>query len=524
VLLMPEDDLTLAVVLKSPLFGLDDDSLFDLAYHRDGSLWSALKAKAREDERFAEAETRLTGWLSQTDYMPPFEFFSALLGADGGLMHKRMLTRLGPEAAEAIDEFLNAALAYDREAAPTLQGFVNEMRGGDIEIKRDMEQERDEVRIMTVHGAKGLEAPIVFLPDTCANPRGQGPRIFSLPRPGLPPDTVSHLVWPPAGHSGVSGLANAKAAADQADRDEYHRLLYVAMTRACDRLYVCGWQGVRQREKNCWYDLVDHGLAGHLTEIADPDGNTVRRMKSAQEKEIPPKTTVAGTQEVPPLPDWALIKAKPERVRTRLAPSRLALNAEGDGGFGMEQPPLGPLALARDKRFARGRLVHALLQHLPEVAAEDQERAARIFVAARGTGLSEALKEEIVAETLAIVRDECFAPLFRPGSLAEVPVVARIGEGFDLEGQIDRLAILDDDLLILDYKTNRPPPATVDEVAQAYINQLAAYRLALGKVFPGKTVRAALLWTDGPRLMEIPSTLLEGAMRDMLDRQAALTP
>ncbi len=175
---------------------------------------------------------------------------------------------------------------------------------------------------------------------------------------------------------------------------------------------------------------------------------------------------------------------------------------------------LGPRALSADHRFARGRLVHALLQHLPEIDPEHQERAARAFVAGRGLGLAPELKEEIVAETLAIARNPSFAPLFRPGSLAEVPVVAKIGEGedgFELEGQIDRLAILEDGLLILDYKTNRPPPKVVEDVAEAYIDQLAAYRLALKRLFPGRSLRAALLWTDGARLMEIPSTSLDSA-------------
>jgi ATP-dependent helicase/nuclease subunit A len=253
----------------------------------------------------------------------------------------------------------------------------------------------------------------------------------------------------------------------------------------------------------------------------------MRRMDCAQAKAVPPTKTEAEAGETPPLPDWALTQVPPERVRTRLAPSRLALSAEAGRKIEAEQPPLGPLALADTKRFARGRLVHALLQHLPEVAVDDQERAARAFVAARGTDLTEALKTEIVAETLAIVRNEDFAPLFRPGSLAEVPVVARIGEGaaaFDISGQIDRLVIRENDLLILDYKTNRPPPATEDKVADAYINQLAEYRLALAQLFPGRTLKAALLWTDGPHLMEISSTSLDRAERDMLDRRAALTP
>ncbi len=380
VLLMPEDDLALAVTLKSPLFGLDDDALFDLAHGRGRvSLWSVLKDT--DDPRFQEAATRLKAWLSQADLSPPYEFFAALLGADGQAIRKRMLTRLGPEAAEAIDEFLDAALAYDRDAAPSLQGFVNQLRAGDIEIKRDMEQDRDEVRIMTVHGAKGLQAPIVFLPDTCMLPRAQGPRLFPVPRLGAPPDAVTHLVWSP-GRSDLEAIAEAKAAVRRAEIEESHRLLYVAMTRARDRLYVCGWKGQREPEKDCWYHLVRDALDGYLSLVETEDGTTARRMVSAQEKPVEKKETQAETSESPPLPDWALTQAKPERVRTRLAPSRLALNVEGGPEGAREQPPLGPKALAENMRFARGRLVHALLQHLPEVAAGDQERAARIFVAA----------------------------------------------------------------------------------------------------------------------------------------------
>ncbi|MGE5259306.1 MAG: double-strand break repair helicase AddA, partial [Actinomycetota bacterium] len=287
VLLMPEDDLALAVVLKSPLFGLDDDALFDLAYEREFSLWSALREKTREDTRFAEAHERLSGWLSRADLLPPYEFFSELLGADGQLMRERMLVRLGPEAAEAIDEFLDLALAYDREAAPSLQGFIDLIRGGEVEIKRDMEQGRDEVRIMTVHGAKGLQAPIVFLPDTCMAPRPQGVRLYPLPRPGAPPEEVEHIIWAVGGRTDLEGIDEAKEVLKEADREEYHRLLYVAMTRAQDRLYVCGWQGQKEKPENeSWYELVKDGLGGLLTEVESPDGGPVRRMECAQAEPV----------------------------------------------------------------------------------------------------------------------------------------------------------------------------------------------------------------------------------------------
>ncbi len=519
VLLMPEDDLALAVVLKSPLFGFDDDDLFALAYGRSGSLWSALKAKAKDDTRFAEAAERLSAWLARADFLPPYEFFSELLGAEGQRLRKAMLTRLGPEAAEAIDEFLDLALSFDRDAAPSLQGFVNQLRAGDVEIKRDMEQDRDEVRIMTVHGAKGLQAPIVFLPDTCMRPRLQGVRLYPMPRAGEPRDQVGHLIWPPAGHSKLAGIEESKELMERAERQEYHRLLYVAMTRAEDRLYICGWEGVQKREAGIvWYDLVNDGLAGHLTPLMGSDGMPLRRIESQQAESVKTSETKSEPPAAAPLPAWALAPARPERVRPKLAPSRLVLGLEGGSeALGPEQPPLGPLALSENGRYARGRLVHALLQHLPEVAPEDQERAARAFVAARGASLAQELRDEIVAETLAIVGDASFAPLFRPGSVAEVQVVARIG-GYDLEGQIDRLVEIDGSLLILDYKTNRPPPKTLDAVAPAYIAQLAAYRRALKGLFPGLPLKAALLWTDGPRLMEIPSPSLDEAEERLLQR------
>jgi ATP-dependent helicase/nuclease subunit A len=466
-LLMPEDDLALAVTLKSPLFGFDDADLFTLAYRRPGSLWSALKDKTKDDPRFAAARQQLSHLLRRADFLPPYEFFSELLGADGQRFRKSMLTRLGPEAAEAIDEFLDRALAFDRDSPPSLQGFLNELRTGDVEIKRDMEQQRDEVRIMTVHGAKGLEAPIVFLPDTCSRARNQGPRLYPLPREGASPGDVDHLVWPPKGHSKLATLDASKCDGERAEREEYHRLLYVAMTRARDRLYVCGWQGLQEREEKCWYDLIKNGL-GAIPEHDGPGGKKVGRLASEQTKPVEKVAAKRKEDAGAPLPEWALAPAPRERMRPKLAPSRLPYGGAAAERF-PDQAPLSPRALAEKNRFARGRLVHALLEHLPEIAPGEQERAAQAFVAARGADLAPELRAEIVAETLAIARDARFAPLFQPGSLAEVPVVARIGD-YDLEGQIDRLAVVEDDLLILDYKTNRPPPTTLEEIAPAYIH------------------------------------------------------
>jgi ATP-dependent helicase/nuclease subunit A len=297
------------------------------------------------------------------------------------------------------------------------------------------------------------------------------------------------------------------------------------MTRARDRLYIAGWQGGRKRENESWHDLSDASL--QLDKAEGHGGRPVRRLESRQEVTPTGQAKAASNAvgEPPELPRWATTQAATERPRSVLMPSRLvAASSPAIGGAG-EQPPLGPMALAKNRRFSRGRLVHTLLQYLPEIAPEERRRAAETFVALRGSDLPAAMREEIVRESLAIVEDDRFAPLFAPGSLGEVPVVARLGDGSDareLSGQIDRLAILDDALLILDYKTNRPPPTKTEEIAEAYITQLAAYRLALRAMFPDRALRAAIVWTDGPKLMEIPSTLLDDAERRILDRGPSL--
>ncbi|MBM3522565.1 MAG: double-strand break repair helicase AddA, partial [Alphaproteobacteria bacterium] len=252
--LLPEDDYALACALKSPLFGFDDDDLFALCHGRDGALWPMLRARADERPRWRAAVDRLGELLGRADRMPPFEFYARLLGADGA--RAKFLARLGPEAADPLDEFLSLALATERDHVPSLEGFLQRLERGGAEIKRDMEQARDEVRVMTVHAAKGLEAPIVFLPDTASAPdHRQDPTLF-WPEP----DGKALLLWP-ARRDNDAGLSReARAANAQSRLEEYRRLLYVATTRARDRLYVCGWRGQREAPAHCWHALVERAL------------------------------------------------------------------------------------------------------------------------------------------------------------------------------------------------------------------------------------------------------------------------
>ncbi|MGI9403308.1 MAG: double-strand break repair helicase AddA, partial [Hyphomicrobium sp.] len=513
-LTLPEDDLALAEVLKSPLFGFDDDDLIVLAPGRKGTLWSALIASAGAKPHFKAAAETLKRWRSRADYIPPFEFFASIFDREGA--RAKFLARLGPEAADPLDEFLNLALSYDDAAAPSLTGFLAFLSETEREVKRDMEHGRNEVRVMTVHGAKGLEAPIVFLPDTCATAAASsaGTTLLDLPDVELPQGVdATPFVWSVKGTSKLKTITTARNQQKALDAEERHRLLYVAMTRARDRLYVAGFEGKRGRAAGCWYDLIDEALRETFHETKGPSGTKVLRWSEPQSAAPEqPKHALAEDSIAEPLPPWAVRPAPREpNLTVPLAPSRMEAYAPDEEGEPLPTQPrardtdepaiVSPTEFMNEHRFLRGTLTHALLEHLPTLAKAGWDKAAREFIAMRGADFSPRVRNSIVKETLAILNAPEFAALFGPHSRAEVPIVALIpnpkskGPPLKLIGQIDRLVDLGNEVLIVDYKTNLPPPMTVEGVAPAYLLQLAAYSLALSAIYPGRPVRAALLWT-----------------------------
>lgn len=536
-LTLPEDDLALATVLKGPLFNLTDDDLLAVAPGRKGALWKAFLAHADTTPRYRPAAEILKRWRSKADFIPPFEFYSALLDRDGG--RALMLNRLGPESADSIDEFLELALGFDDGAPPSLTGFLASLREGGHEVKRDMEHGRNEVRVMTVHGAKGLEAPIVFLPDTCTTSTGDSPgmKLLALENAQRPEGVSDPVAWAVKGTSGLDGLRQATNAQKTRDTQERNRLLYVAMTRARDRLYVAGFEGRRQKPADCWYNLISEALEPILTPCEE-NGLNIRRFEAAQFAEVEKaKESPLAHYPAMALPSFAVKRAPAEpQLAVPLAPSRLepyAPDAEGEPVYRAERAPgdnydrPSPLRLAEGGRFLRGTLTHALLEHLPHIPPEKRESAAKAFIERRGAGLSAGVRASIVKEASAILADAAFAPIFGPDSRAEVSIAATLprptgaGPALKLNGQIDRLVVLEREVLIIDYKTNRPPPNRVEAVAPAYLYQLAAYVLALSEIYPGKKVRAALLWTDGPNLMEVPSPVIQTYIRQLWDLDPA---
>jgi ATP-dependent helicase/nuclease subunit A len=521
VLLLPDDDLSLACVLKGPLVGLDEDQLFALAYGRGRkTLWQRLGEGAKEDAAFAAARRFLEDLAARADYGTPFELYSALLGAGRG--REKLLARLGPDAADPLDEFVSLALAYERENAPSLEGFLHWLSAGDLEIKRDLEQEHGAVRLMTVHGAKGLEAPVVILPDTLQLPNAPDGLLWVDDGRDAPPLAV----WPVKSDYDLPVLAAARAARRLSQEQEYRRLLYVALTRAQDRLYLCGWQTKRAAPAGNWYELADAALE-NLAEAgpgekegagavafdftaelgadgwAGPGWRLTRPQRAPVAAEKPRPQPVAAATSA--LPGWARGPAAAEPAPPQpLAPSRPAES---------EPPSRSPLGPDAGRRFRRGLLIHRLLQSLPGVEPAARAAAGRSFLASPLHDLASDQQEEILSEVLRVLQAPALAPLFGPGSRAEVPLAGLVETAAGpqvIAGQVDRLLVDSDAVWLIDYKSQRPAPAEPAMVPAVYLRQMAAYRALLARIYPGREIRSFLLWTDEPRLMQLSDALLAG--------------
>jgi ATP-dependent helicase/nuclease subunit A len=491
--LLASDDLALACALKSPLFGLSEDDLFALAHERKGSLAKALD----EDARFASSAQTLARWRDEARRLRPFDFYSRVLGRDRG--REQMIARLGHEAADALDEFLARALAYERSETPTLVGFLTFLRRAGTEVKRDLEVTSDAVRVMTVHGAKGLEAPLVILADTTTMPDGRlDERLMDIGE--------DVFVWAGRKDADSSAMADARARAADAREAEYRRLLYVALTRAADALVVCGAENAREKAKpGSWYCLVRDALEG-----TGPENFVATDVPYAAEKVwrwrpgetvAAPQADVGATAGVA-APPWLKIAAPaPPKAPQRIRPS----------DFERDEERLPAFAQRPGEALRRGDLVHRLLQHLPAFPPDERRARGQRFLAQLASDLPAADQEGLLAQALAVLDLPELQALFGPESIAEVDLLSR-GET-EVFGRIDRIAVSADCITIADFKTGRPP-APGQPVPGNYIQQLARYCERLARIYPRQAMRAVLIWTEGPAIHEISAERLERALRN----------
>jgi ATP-dependent helicase/nuclease subunit A len=490
--LQPDDDLSLAALLVSPLMEWTQDELMAAAPRETGSLWRHL-TRTQPPERLAPLRTI----LARADFATPYRFLEDMLSGplDG---QRKLLRRLGAEARDPIEELLGAALAFETGSTPSLQRFLDWFDRGDVEIVRDPSAPLDAVRVMTAHGAKGLQAPLVILADATVDPTA-APR--SLVRWTPEGATAPIPVFRPRAAERGGPLDDAIVAIEARELAEHWRLFYVAATRAEERLVIAGALGTRSKgvpPAASWYAVASAAFDALGVEAAPGVRRYVGDGSDAPAGRA--QTPLVAKSEAFPLPSWSRLPAPVESRPSRpLAPSALGEDQVSD-------PPPGPEMLAAAER---GRLLHALFERLPPVAPADRAAAGDRWLRYAGGVEDAGARERIVGDVLAIVDDPRFADLFGAASLAEAPIAATLADGLVVSGTVDRLMIAADRVRIVDFKTGRRAPASIDEIPTYHLRQIAAYVAALRIIFPDRRVEGGLLYTAGPALFMLGDELLD---------------
>ncbi|MCW4115127.1 double-strand break repair helicase AddA [Aurantimonas sp. MSK8Z-1] len=542
-----EDDLSLGEVLKSPLFDFSDDDLMALALSRGDAdtLYFALRRLARPGgeerlpdfvphgergrlrERGALAFDRLEELRRRSGFEGVFAFYARVLGPEGG--RARLTARLGEDVGEVVDAFLDLALAEESAADPGLDAFLATLEATPPELKREMEHGRSEVRIMTVHASKGLEAPVVFLVDPGSAPfsHSHAARLVTWEdMPGLVPGQAPAILWRVGKDTENAVLARLKELEKARAEEEYRRLLYVGMTRAADRLVVCGTAGLRAPHEDAWLQRVQAALGPVSVEVKDEaDAVIAWRFGTAPDSRETSDSAPASAAAAPTVVlDLSPLPPEPPPPRP-LSPSTAGraheverLDEEPSPAPGFVSPVLAGGA-EPSQALRRGSVTHRLLQVLPDLPFDEREAAGRRYL----DGVPELptpVREAALTAALRVLSDPAYADVFAPGSRAEVALAGTIdfgGKPWRISGLVDRLVVTDTVVTILDYKTNRPAPSAIAEVPGAYVLQLALYRELLRPLYPEHAIVAALLFTETPVLIPVEAAAMDAALADRLN-------
>ncbi|MFY0595119.1 MAG: double-strand break repair helicase AddA [Cognatishimia sp.] len=482
----PEDSLSLATVLRSPLLGWSEQQLFDLAHRRTTPfLWQALRSRGEE---FPKTMAFLGDLMGQTDFLRPYDLIERILTRHDG--RRKLLARLGNEAEDGINALLSQALAYERSAVPSLTGFLVWMETDDLEIKRQMDSASDQIRVMTVHGSKGLEAPIVIMPDT-------GKRLLRMTDQIVHSEDVA--LWNSGGATAPDAVRTAREAKADAQREERMRLLYVAMTRA-EKWLIVAAAGDLDKSGDTWYQTIESGMkhlhaepqafAGGLGlrfEHGDWSGNLIAEEARAE--------TIT-----PDLP------AHFKSVAPKAVASDPALSPSDLGGA---KALPGEAGLDEEEAKKRGRQIHLLLEHLVDEPENNWPELAPRVLENAGEG-AEAWND-LLAEAAQVLTAPKLKHLFAADTLAEVSLTANLGDQ-KLHGTIDRLIVSDTEVLAVDFKTNAVVPEKIAKTPEGLLRQMGAYAHALKQIYPDRVIKTALLWTKTGQLMPLPDGLITEAL------------
>ena len=504
--LSPNDDLNLACLLKSPLVGMNDEELEVYAHGRKGTLWNAIKTNAPKSigDWLSALLENLTG---KNVFATLSDILNQKTHADKYSGWQSMMSRLGADAIDPLEELLSMAQDYDsKHPAKGIQGFVHYMGNNTADIKREMDHGDNQVRIMTIHASKGLQAPIVILPDT-----------VSLKRPSASSEDGfiwydnKYPLWYASAAEQNDLIHDLRAKISQQDMDEYYRLLYVALTRAKDRLVVCGALNMNAKDVSdlSWYAKIRNGLT-QLNSVSTPWGHDENFMIEGDANSFIYETgqvVEPKTKDKNDTPDISveIPKWMHGDLATEQYPPRVLKPSQDETHMVAVR---SPLSYNDDTyRFRRGLLTHSLLQYLPDIDHDNRRERGMHYLEKQAPDISNDMKQGILGEAMAVITNPEFAPFFAAGSYAEVPItgmVTRDNEKIDIiSGQIDRLLVTDDTVWIVDFKSNRPPPRDPSKTPVQYRNQLKAYKTLMSDIYPDHEIRCALLWTDGPFMSEL---------------------
>jgi len=517
----PKDDLSLAALLKSPLFGLSEEHLLDLAYGRSGSLYDELRSR-NEEAHLAPMWEKLERWRNRAGTMPVYEFYARVLGDDRG--RHDFYSRLGREAEDVLDAFLALTLDHENVGLPGLHAFLESLRAEAPEIKREFTDDQHEVRIMTVHAAKGLEAPIVFVVD-------KGSQVVSNQHHNALFEWGDEyadagqrgFLWVPSSKDHGDRSQSAKQYMIEQAEEEYRRLLYVAMTRACDHLIICGYRSGKTKPTPNWHDMVKEALLPELSQGDVLEDNVFVRLWRAQppENQLVANSAQTIAAKTHALPGWLHHHLPRERNLPRpLNPSgaQALIDESLAQDKTIESLLVEKAQMSGELARRRGTAIHKLLQVVPEIPAADKWNKAQTYLSATLPELSEqqhAATLTAVQNTLTSSELEAY---FDPAtSRAEVPLMGRIelaGGPRSVSGTVDRMAVLSDRVVLLDYKTSLRVPGGIDDLAPDYVMQMALYRALVQRLYPKLPVETYLIWThasEGPRVMKLPDAALDAA-------------
>lgn len=493
----PDDALSLATALRSPLFGWSEQDVFTLSHYRAPKLdlWQSLRT---QETRYPETLRILHDLRGQVDFLRPYDLIERILTRHNG--RRNLLARMGTEAEDGVDALLGQALAYERTEVPSLTGFLEWMQADDLEIKRQIDSASDQVRVMTVHGAKGLEAPIVILPDTAIKKNDIRDEIISLN--GVP-------IWKPNAPEMTRTIGAEIDTLKDAQTQEGLRLLYVAMTRAEKWLIVAAAGGL-PKDGNSWYQMTETALT-HLNAVPFVEG---------------PATGIR--HEEPGWNDLPVASIPPRNVKTSVletvfstnpppAPQRPLVLSPSD--LGGAKALAGDAGLDEDAAKAYGTMVHMLLEHLAGLDPALRAQAAKQLL----ERADPAIANTALAETLGVLANPSLAHIFNPDTLAEVAVTAHIGQT-RLYGVIDRLIVTDASILAVDFKTNRTVPNSPQNCPEGLLRQMGAYAHALSAIYPDRKIESAILWTHTGDLMTLPDEAITAALQRTGHLDAAPAP